>query len=440
MVPLNRVLPSRFVLICCSILIVLTIITTPCLSQVTAQKKYQDEIAALLKNPKVKEAFKTIVDLDRETLQNLITLTEIPAPPFHEQARGEKFSAMLRSLGPDSLWTDREGNVIALLRGKNPKRTVLIEGHLDTVFPATVDVSVKERGDTLYAPGIGDNGRGLAIVLTLLKTLRQTNIRTDANVVFAGTVGEEGLGDLRGVKALFNPENKLKIDSYISIDMDGTETIVHGGVGSTRYRITYRGPGGHSFSAFGTVNPHNALARAITRFVALADPYCKEGVPTTYNVGVIGGGSSVNAIPNESWMEVDMRSEDPARLEQLDKFLKEAIDYGLKEENKMKKLGPDLTVEVKRIGSRPAAKQSESLALVQRAIASVAALGFHPVLTPISTNANLPISLGVPAICIGIGGRTANAHSTKEWWINDKGHLAIQNALLIFLAEAGVVK
>lgn len=403
----------------------------------TVDKKYQDDIRALVKKPVVMNAFKRIIELEPETQQNLITLTEIPAPPFKEQKRAEKFMGMMKAIGADSVWIDMAGNVIALKKGKSGKKTVVLEGHLDTVFPEGTDVTVKRKGDTLMAPGIGDDTRGLAVLLTVMKAMKNANVKTDANILFAGVVGEEGMGDLRGVKELFKP-GRQKIDAYIAIDGGSIGGITYGGVGSHRYKITFKGPGGHSYGAFGLTNPHHAAARAIYYFTKDADAYTRTGTKTTYNVGVTGGGTSVNAIPFESWMEVDMRSESPERLAGVDTLLQAAIRKALLEENQVKRAGKDLTVQVDLVGDRPSGVQDAGLPLVQRSMASAMYLGANPQLGISSTNSNLPISKGVPAVTIGRGGAGGGGHSLNEWWVNDKGHLAIQHALLILLAEAGL--
>jgi tripeptide aminopeptidase len=399
---------------------------------------YRNEAKTLAEQPIIKSTFQTIVELEKETYDNLLTLTQIPAPPFKEQVRAEKFKQMLQVAGVDSIWMDKAGNVIGLRKGKSGKKTVVLEGHMDTVFPEGTDVTVKHRGDTLYAPGIGDDTRGLAVLLTVLKAMNKNDVKTEANVLFIGTTGEEGLGDLRGVKELFN--SGLKIDSYIALDGESIANIVYGGVGSHRYRVTFKGPGGHSYGAFGLANPHNASARAIHYFIKEADAFTKKGVKTTYNIGVMGGGTSVNAIPFESWMEIDMRSESADRLANIDRLLQKAIQRALQEENKMKRAGKDLTVEVKMVGDRPSGVQNASLALVQRAGAASLLLGVEPKLESNSTNSNYPISKGIPAVTIGSGGKGGGAHSLNEWWINDKGHLGIQYALMLLVSEAGLAK
>ncbi|WP_205501497.1 M20/M25/M40 family metallo-hydrolase [Rufibacter psychrotolerans] len=420
--------------------------TLPALAQSTeaakpiaVNKRYENEIKALARNSAVKAAFKTILELEPQTLQDLITLTEIPAPPFKEEVRGRKYAEMLRAAGADSVWIDEVGNVLARRKGKNGSKTVVMEAHLDTVFPEGTDVKVKQRGDTLLAPGVGDDTRGLAMVLSVLKTLEKTGLETEADVLFIGTVGEEGLGDLRGVKHLFS-EKGPKIDSYIAVDGTGIGTVTNRGLGSHRYRITFKGPGGHSSGAFGLANPHNALGRAIHYFAVAADQFTKEGIRTTYNVGVIGGGTSVNSIPFESWMEVDMRSESPERVEGIDKLLQAAVQRALQEENQMKRLGANLTVEVKLIGDRPAGGVDPGVALVQRSMAATRFLGTEPALRVGSTNSNIAFSKGIPAVTIGSGGKGGGAHALDEYWINDKAYLGAQRALLLLLAEAGMVK
>ena len=253
---------------------------------VVAGKQYNDEIQVLADKPSVKKALAMLEAQEPWTVKNMRMLTEIPAPPFMEQKRGRAYADLLRTAGADSVWTDEVGNVLALRRGKSRKKKVVLEAHLDTVFPEDTDVKVKQKGDTLYAPGIGDDTRGLAMVLTVLDVMEKTSLETEADVLFIGTVGEEGLGDLRGVKKLFNTPG-LKIDSYIAIDGLGSTSITHRGLGSHRYKVTFKGPGGHSSGAFGLVNPHGALGRAIYYFTQSADKFTKQGVRTTYNVGVI---------------------------------------------------------------------------------------------------------------------------------------------------------
>ncbi|WP_345950118.1 M20/M25/M40 family metallo-hydrolase [Mucilaginibacter sp. PAMB04274] len=405
-----------------------------------AGKVYIQQINTIANKAAIKKAFQTIVDKQPQTLQDHMLLTKIPAPPYQEMQRAKKYAEMLKAAGADSVWIDNVGNVIARRKGKGGgKKVVVLEGHLDTVFPEGTDVKIKHKGDTLYAPGIADDTRALAVVLTVLKTVEKENIETDADVLFIGAVGEEGPGDLRGVKNLFSNKGPGKIDAYIAVDGTGMDRIVHRGLGSHRYHITFKGPGGHSSGAFGLVNPHNALGRAIHYWALDADKFSRQpGERVTYNVGVIGGGTSVNSIPFESWMEVDMRSESPERVAGIDKLLQDAVQRALKEENQMKRMGPDLTVDVKMVGDRPSGVEDPATPFVQRAIAATSYFNTGAILGVGSTNANIPIARGVPAVTIGSGGKSGGAHALNEWFLDDKGYQATQRALLLLVAEAGI--
>jgi len=403
------------------------------------KSKYIIEIKKLAEEPKIKAAFKKIDKLEKNTQENLIFLTEIPAPPFNEYKRAEAFAKLLKNAGADRVFIDKVGNVIAELKGSDEK-TVLIEGHLDTVFPIGTDVKVKMRGDTLFAPGVGDDTRGLALIITLLQAISDAKIRTNATIYFAGTVGEEGLGDLRGVKYLFNSED-INIDSYIAVDGGGLNRVVTSAVGSHRYRVTFKGPGGHSWGAFGLVNPHHALGRAIEYFTNIADQYSRtKGPKVSYNVGRIGGGTSVNSIPFESWMEVDMRSSNPKRLQKMDNLFQDAMQRTLSNQNDLGRTSDKMKVDIKMVGNRPAGKVDQNDPLVQRTMASISYLGGMPKIGSGSTNSNIPFSRNIPAVTIGRGGSGKHGHSLNEWWLNEDGNLAIKNALLILVSQAGGLK
>ncbi len=401
--------------------------------------KYTREVDKLTKNKKIQAAFESIKKQDARNRKDLIMLTEIEAPPFMEEARAKVFANMLKEAGADSVWIDNVGNVLALRKGKVRKTTVALDAHLDTVFPKGTDVKVKSKGDTLYAPGIGDDTRALVVIASVLRTLEEAGIETQADILFTGSVGEEGLGDLRGVKNLFTKDSP-KIDSWISIDGGDIGRVNIMGLGSYRYRVTFKGPGGHSWGAFGLANPQHALGSAIHNFTLAADEYTKTGVKTSYNVGRIGGGTSVNSIAFESWMEIDMRSESPERLNHIDGILKSSIQKALDEQNSIKRIGPDLTVDVQKIGDRPSGELNEDLPLIQRTMASTKYFGEEPHVTRGSTNSNIPIAQGFPAVTIGRGGKSGNAHSLKEWWLDVDGYKAIQFALLTVVAEAEMVK
>lgn len=401
------------------------------------EKQYTKAIKQLVNKKQLKNAFQIIKELEPKTQERLIALTEIEAPPFKETNRAIEFAGRIKALGIDRVWIDAEGNVLGFLNGSYGRRTIAIDAHLDTVFPEGTDVRVRIKNDTLHAPGIGDDTRGLAMLLTLLETINTAKIKPVDNILFVGSVGEEGLGDLRGVKYLFRDDGP-QINTWISIDGGSIGRINNKALGSYRYKVTYEGPGGHSWGAFGLANPHHALGEAISRFVKTADSYTATGPKTSYNVGVISGGTSINSIPFESSMEIDIRSIDPSRLDVMEGLLKTATMQALEAQNTLKRKGPDLTLDFKKIGNRPSGELSESLPLIQRALAATEYFEITPRLTRGSTNANIPISLGIPAITIGRGGQGENAHSLNEWWVNEEGHKAIQLALLILLSEAGI--
>lgn len=395
------------------------------------------DVALLKNNARVLDAFEYIESIEDETLKEHLFITEIPAPPFKEQARANAFMGMFERAGVDSSWIDEEGNAIALRKGTVGDHTVALAAHLDTVFPEGTPVKVEVRGDTLFAPGIGDDSRGLVEVLTVLKALNHSEIQTESNLLFIGTVGEEGLGDLRGVKHLFS-EKGPGIDAWIAIDGGKLGNIVYKGLGSHRYRVSFAGPGGHSWGAFGLANPHHALGEAIHRFVEKADAFTRVGPRTSYSIGRIGGGTSVNAIPFDSWMEVDMRSVDPGRLEKLDSLLLASVQEALDAQNQMRRSGPELIANLEMIGNRPTGALDPALPLIQRAAIASVLMGFTPTYSLSSTDSNIPISLGIPAITVGRGGTGGGAHSLNEWWIDDDAFVAIQWSLLIVLAEAGL--
>lgn len=399
----------------------------------------QQRISELVADSRIQGSFAQIVATESQLLSDHIELTEIPAPPFGEDKRAQRFAEMLREAGLSDVAVDDVGNVIGRRPGRTGSRVVAYTAHLDTVFPADTDVTVRIEGDTMSAPGVGDNSRGLVVVLGVLRAMQHAEIETDADVLFVGNVGEEGLGDLRGVKHLFR-EDGPQINTMIVVDGGEIGRIVYGGVGSHRYRVTFRGPGGHSWGAFGTASPHHALGRAIARFLQDAPNVTSSGEKTSFNVGRIGGGISINAIAFESWMEIDMRSGDQAKLDQIDAVLMRTVQEALVEENAARLEGPELTVDVIRVGTRPAARGDPRALLIQNAAASMRELGIEANLQISSTDANYPISIDVPAITMSRGGISENGHSPAESWQDKDSHLALQIGLLTLLAEAGYVR
>jgi acetylornithine deacetylase/succinyl-diaminopimelate desuccinylase-like protein len=400
---------------------------------------YADEIADIKADPRVQAGFQHILEIESRSQTDLIELTEIPAPPFKEDKRAARFAELLREAGLEEVWIDDVGNAIGRRPGMKGDRVVAYSAHLDTVFPEETDVTVRFEGERMYAPGIGDNSRGLVTVLGVLRAMEHAGIETEADVLFIGNVGEEGLGDLRGVKHLFR-DGADSIDTLIVVDGGHSDRIVYGGVGSHRYRITFRGPGGHSWGAFGTANPHHAMARALAKFDQRAIEVTSEGEKSSYNVGRMGGGTSINSVPFEAWAEIDIRSGDQVRIDKIDAILKVAVAEALEEENAGRTEGDPLTVDVERVGTRPAAKGNIGSPLVQRAIAATSAFGIEPNLHISSTDANLPISKGIPAVTMSRGGIGGDAHAPSEWWENKDGHVGIQIGLLTLVAEAGLAE
>jgi di/tripeptidase len=275
-------------------------------------------------------------------------------------------------------------------------------------------------------------------MLSLIDVMEKHSIETRDDILFVGSVGEEGLGDLRGVRHLFSDKG-VEIDSFIAMDGGSSDRLVTDAVGSNRYRVEFHGPGGHSYGAFGRAHPHQALANAIARFTERATPQTINGAKATFSVGRIGGGTSINSIPFSSWMEVDMRSVDPEKVAALDRELRAAVQHALVAENERRSEGGPLTVSIDSVGARPAGIGDRESTLTQNATAAVRAIGIEPTLVASSTDSNIPISLGIPAVTISRGGKSRDAHAPDESWEDIDSHLAIQAALLLLTAEAGML-
>ncbi|MBL8241261.1 MAG: M20/M25/M40 family metallo-hydrolase [Bryobacterales bacterium] len=349
------------------------------------------------------------------TLDQQISICQIPAPPFKEAARGKEYARRLAAHGLVDIRTDTEGNVISRWPGsKAPKPLIVFSAHLDTVFPEGMDVSVKRDGARLKGLGMGDDCRGLATVLSVAKAFQKHNATFNGTILFVATVGEEGQGDLRGVRHLFTKELKGQVDAFISVDGTGT-SLTSRGVGSNRYLVTYKGRGGHSYGAFGMPNPAHAMGRAIAR---IADIQVPASPKTTFNIGRVEGGTSVNSVPISVSMEVDMRSESAAELATLDERMRAAFQHGVDaEKQRWPNSKAPLDLEIKVMGLRPAGAQPDSLPIVEKAIAAAKRARITLFATRAgSTDSNIPISLGIPAITIGGGGGAQGAHSIDEWY------------------------
>jgi tripeptide aminopeptidase len=376
-------------------------------------------------------------DYDR-FVRELIELTEVPAPPFKEEARADTFIRLARASGLTDIEKDAEGNVLVMRRGGGGPLLV-VAAHLDTVFPEGTNVTVRRNGTRLAAPGIGDNAQGVATLLALVRAMDAARITTGSDILFVANVGEEGAGGLRGVRHLFGAGRyKDRIAAFISIDgMGSGDYVTTGGVGSRRYRVTFTGPGGHSYSAFGLVNPAHALAGAIHHIGAIGVPSSPR---TTFNVGMIGGGTSVNTIPASVWMDVDLRSESPAELTRLDEAFKAAVARAVDEENRARSTaeGP-IRAALDLTGERPSGQTAQSTALVQGATGAMRVSGQQPVYGWSSTDSNLPMSLGIPAITIDTGIRGDRAHAPDEWIDVERTSTirGLQRVLLLVLTVAG---
>jgi acetylornithine deacetylase/succinyl-diaminopimelate desuccinylase-like protein len=385
----------------------------------------------LLAEPSVQAAMAAIKANEPHFLDEQARLTEIPAPPFHETARGLELKRLFIAAGLKNVRIDATGNVLGDRPGKQSHPLLVIAAHQDTVFPEGTDVHVKRTGTVMKAPGIGDDGRGLAALLALIAAMQQARIETRGSLTFVADVGEEGLGDSRGTKALFNDTLKGQIDDFISIDGDDPNRVTNGGVGSFRYKVTFTGPGGHSYGAFGLANPAHALGRAVAH---IADIEVPTQPKTTYNVGRIGGGTSVNSIPFEAWFEFDERSPDPKSLDVVDAKFKAAVQAGLEEENRFRHDKGKLSVKIESIGVRPAGSTPADAAIVKDAQAAAAALHLGPVtLESSSTDSNVPMHLGIPAITMGGGGKGTGAHSLGETYDSTDSYKGVENLLLTAL-------
>jgi len=376
---------------------------------------------------------------DDPTLADPVAITRIPAPPFGERARGDFFAERFRALGLEDVTRDDVGNVLAW-RGRNGRRPLVVAAHLDTVFPPGTDVTVHEKEQRLVGPGISDDGRGLAALLALVRGLAAGEIETRAPLLFVGTVGEEGAGDLRGVRHLFREGGPARdCVGFVSLDGAGLSRIVTSALGARRYRIRIRGPGGHSWVDYGRPNPIHALGRLVHRAASVDRPPFPAWSLT---VARWSGGTSVNAIPEEAWVELEIRCQDPGELEILADEVRRLARAALEEENRgaaQRTQGAEpARLEVERIGDRPAGETPVEAPLVRAAVAATRALGVRPDFATSSTDANLPMSLGIPAITLGAGGEAGLAHTTREWYRNVRGPDGIVRALLTVLLAAGV--
>ena len=394
-------------------------------------------IERLLARPEIQRAFASITETDDQLNDELIRICEIPAPPFKEDARIGYVTKRFQELGLSRVRVDAEGNAIAERPGRTGTPRIAVSAHVDTVFPKGTDVRVKREGSRFFAPGISDNTCGIVSVIALARVMDAAGIETEGTVYLIASVGEEGEGNLRGARHLFTKgEFSSGLDAFISLDGPGVERITHRALGSRRYRVTISGPGGHSWGDFGTVNPVHALGRAIARFAAYPAPLSPR---TSYNVGIVEGGSSVNAIPQSATMTVDLRSVNSEEIAKLEAYLRRVVELAVREENSQRALsGTRLSYETQQVGDRPSGETPVESRLVQTSIACSRVLGIETRLDCSSTDSNIPISVGIPAITIGAGGVSGNCHSLSEWYEPTGRALGLKRLLLLVGALAGL--
>jgi acetylornithine deacetylase/succinyl-diaminopimelate desuccinylase-like protein len=410
--------------------VLFTSITLLALSATAGQEQAATIGARLMAEPAVKAALDAIRRNEPQIVEEQVRLCEIEAPPFKEGKRAAALRAMFAALGLKNVRIDAAGNVLGERPGASASPHVVFSAHLDTVFPEGTNVQTSREGPILKGPGIGDDCRGLAVLIGVIRAMNDGRLQTPGTITFVGTVGEEGLGDLRGVKHLFQQELKGKVDRFVSVDGAGLG-ITHTAVGSRRYRVAYKGPGGHSYGAFGLANPIHALGRAIAKIADLRVP--KEP-KTTFNVGRIGGGTSVNSIAFEAWMEIDLRSADKAALTALDATVIKALDEALAEENDRWGGRGRLTLDRKLVGDRPGGQVPVDAPIIAAAVSVTQALGLKATLDEGSTDSNIPISLGIPAVTIDGGGSGKGAHSLDEQFDTTNSWQGTARALLLALA------
>src|SRR5258706_9884747 len=389
---------------------------------------------AMLAHPRIQAARAHLERTDQATLERQALLSAAPAATGGEGLRAARGAELFREVGLRDVKVDVAGNVLGWLGERGTGGPVVLAAHLDTVFGPEIDVTVQRHGARLEGPGISDNARGLAALIALAEACVRGRVETQRPLLFAATVGEEGAGDLRGVKHLLS-DGLPRAFAFIALDGAGVERIVHRALGSKRYRATYRGPGGHSWAAFGVANPATAVGLAAT---AIAEQPTPNSPRTTAAVVRLGGGTGLNSIPQEAWLDLDLRSEDPHSLAELDGRVRAALARAKDEENRRRTPGtPPLQLEIQLLGDRPSGLTPRTHPLVQAALAATRAMGKEGELAAASTDANVPIALGIPAIALGAGGRAGDAHLTTECYGNDGGVRGLIRALLVAAAVAG---
>jgi tripeptide aminopeptidase len=383
---------------------------------------------------RLREARALLAAIDDDVIRAQVALCEIASPTGHEERRADHVALRLAGAGL-RVSRDAIGNVVALRPGASDVAPVVVCAHLDTVFAPTDDVTVRHDGDRLVGRGIGDNARGLAAMIAIADVLDRASVCTERPIVFLATVGEEALGDLRGAKHYFEGTGH---DSHAAVIVDGPgdERVVHRAVGSRRWRIRFTGPGGHSWSAYGLPNPLNAAGAVAAMLASIQVPAEPR---TTLTVSRIVGGLSINAIPGDALVEIDLRSVSQELIERLARETRAVVDTALGEENDRRARGtPPLACTVDVIGDRPGGETPESHDLVVAAVETTRLIGRTPELGAASTDANVPIALGIPAVALGAGGRGGDAHTPQEWFENAGGTAGLARVLTVVCQAAGL--
>jgi tripeptide aminopeptidase len=402
----------------------------------------QQEVARLAALPEIRSAYNWLRAQEPQFVHWQMELARIAAPPFGEAARSTWLAEKFREIGLDDVRTDEVGNVFGSHPGHG-RMLVSLSAHIDTVFPAGTPLNIRQQGSRVYGPGVSDNGAGVTAMLALAALFRAVRIRHALPLLFIGNVGEEGEGDLRGMRHIFStPRWKDSISHSLVLDGAGADTIVAEALGSRRFEVIVRGPGGHSWSDFGAPNPILVLTRAINSFTQTPVPSSPK---TTFNIGVIRGGTSVNSIPESASMRVDIRSTSMAEMERLERSLRLALDLAVEEETmatekrtSTQRRAIGLSCEVLVIGDRPAGELGGNARILQVIRAVDVNLGIVAQVQRASTDANIPLSLGREAIAIGGGGAGGGAHTLQEWFDCSGRELGLKRILLTLLALAGV--
>jgi len=403
----------------------------------TIKQQTTVSVKELFAVPEVLKALAYFDDNAEGITEEHIRISSVPASPFDERQRAEYLYRLFVERGLEEVTIDAEGNCLGLFSGESASPLLVVSAHLDTVFSNDTDFRVQRRGQRLFGPGISDDSSGLVALIAIIDALKIARLRTGGSILFVATVGEEGEGNLRGVRHLLTVGPwSSRVDAFLSFDGPGIDRITNRALGSRRYRIEVTGSGGHSWGDFGIPNPIHALGRAISRLAAYPIP---KDARTTFNVGRIEGGTSVNAIPSFAALEVDLRSAAEAELRRLDAYFRRAAREAVDDENAQRRPGDQpLILKLELTGERPTGATAADSPLVELAIEATRAQGIEPKLDQSSTDSNLPISLGIPAITLGSGGNAAGSHTLDEWYEPEGRELGLKRGLLVILGVTGL--